>query len=196
MRLILLSLIVVVLPGFASAHSGGDIAGGFTSGFIHPIKGIDHLIAMVAVGLWGAQLGRPLIVALPLAFPMVMALGGVAGIIGLPMIAVELGIAFSGLVFGLAIVTAFRAPVWLAIALVGAFAVFHGYAHGTELPVAAEPLAYGIGFVVATGLLHLAGIAFGLLNDRPVVGPTLVRAGGGLVALAGLWFTAGALSIV
>ena len=196
MRTFLLTLIAIALPGVAMAHTGEGIAGGFTSGFIHPIKGLDHLIAMVAVGLWGAQLGRPLLIALPIAFPMVMALGGLMGILGMPMIAVELGIALSGLVLGLAILMAFRAPVWLAVALVAAFAIFHGYAHGTELPEAASPLAYGIGFVVATGLLHLAGILFGLVNERPNYGPVLVRAGGGLVALAGAWFTAGALELV
>ncbi|MEL6998367.1 MAG: HupE/UreJ family protein [Pseudomonadota bacterium] len=194
--LVLVVASALILPSVALAHSAEGIAGGAISGFLHPLAGPDHLLAMLAVGLWGAQLGRPLIYALPIVFPLIMALGGVLGIMSVPMIAVELGIALSALVLGLAIIAAFRAPVPIAIALVALFAVFHGYAHGAELPSAAEPLAYGLGFVVATGLVHLAGVAIGLLNERPPAGPTVVRAGGGFVALSGAYFTAAAVGIV
>ena len=182
-------LTAVLAPGLASAHEAVGVAGGLASGFMHPILGLDHLVAMVAVGLWGAQLGRPLIFALPVAFPMMMALGALAGIAGLPLPDVELGIALSALALGLAVALAYRAPVWLAVGIVGIFAIFHGYAHGTELPAAADPLAYGIGFVIATGLLHLAGILIGQLNERRPLGAGLVRAGGGIIACMGAWFT-------
>ena len=195
-RTISLALLVILMPALASAHSADGIAGGALSGFLHPLKGLDHLVAMVAVGLWGAQLGRPLIYVLPVAFPLVMALGGLMGIVGLPMIGVELGIALSALVLGVAVALAFRAPLYLAVLIVAAFAIFHGYAHGTELPEAAAPLAYGIGFVVATGLLHLAGIVIGLLNERPGFGPMVVRGGGVAIALIGVYFTGAALGVV
>lgn len=176
------------LPAFAH----GDLhASGFVSGMLHPVLGLDHVVAMVAVGLWGAFLGRQAIWALPVVFPLVMALGAVAGIAGLPLPAVETGIAASALVLGLMVALAARPPLAVAGTLVGAFALFHGHAHGTELPVAANPLAYAAGFVLATGLLHLAGIGFGLLAGSPT-GRIAVRAGGGLVALFGAAFLLGA----
>lgn len=171
----------------AWAHSGATLQGGFASGFMHPLSGPDHLLAMVAVGLWGAFLGRPLVVALPVIFPTVMAVGGVLGMIGVPMPPIELGIAVSVLMLGFMIAAAFRAPVWAASIVVGVFAVFHGYAHGQELPVAANPIAYSMGFVFATGLLHVAGIAIGMLNTRP--GGVLVTRGlGAFIAVAGAYF--------
>ena len=163
------------------------------SGFTHPLGGIDHLLAMVSVGLWGAFLGRPLIVALPVIFPAVMAIGGVLGMANVPLPPVELGIALSVLVLGALIAGAVRAPVWLACGIVAVFAVFHGYAHGRELPSAADPVGYSVGFVLATGLLHVAGIGLGLLNERP--GGAVVTRGMGLgVAAAGLWFLYRALA--
>ncbi len=177
----------------AAAHSGEGLAGGFFTGFLHPLSGLDHLLAMVAVGLWGAFLGRPLIVALPVVFPTVMAVGGALGMAGLPAPPVELGIALSVLVLGGAIALALKAPVWLACLIVGVFAVFHGYAHGQELPSAADPLGYSVGFVLATGLLHVAGIAVGLLRDRPG-GAVLTRGAGALIAVAGVYFLSQALA--
>lgn len=174
----------------AFAHSEGGITGGFISGFTHPILGWDHVVAMVAVGLWGAFLGVPAIWILPIVFPMIMALGAALGILGVPVPAVEAGIAGSAVVLGLLILLAIRSPLWLAAIIVGVFAIFHGYAHGTELPTAANPFTYGIGFVFATGLLHLFGIAFGLLVRWPL-GAHLVRAGGGAIALVGFAFLFG-----
>jgi len=164
--------------------------GGCLSGFKHPIMGWDHLVAMVAVGLWGAILLRPAIWVLPITFPMVMALGAVLGILGVPMPFVEPGIALSGLVLGLVIALAWKAPIWAAMGLVSIFAIFHGHAHGTELPEAANPLTYAIGFVLGTGLLHLAGIGLGFADKLPK-GVYLIRAIGGIIAICGLAFFMG-----
>lgn len=177
----------------AWAHSGASTTGGFAEGLMHPIAGPDHLLAMVAVGIWGAFLGRPLVYVLPTLFPIVMALGGVAGLAGLAFPPIELGIAVSVVVLGLAIAARWRAPALVAAPLVAAFALFHGYAHGAELPAAADPALYSAGFVIATGLLHLAGIALGLLAVRPA-GALALRVAGGAIAGAGLWFAAAALA--
>jgi urease accessory protein len=162
-------------------------------GFTHPIFGFDHVVAMVAVGLWGAFLGQPAIWLLPVVFPLMMAFGGLAGVLGVPLPGVEMGIALSAVALGAMVALALRPPLWVAAMLVGAFAIFHGYAHGAELPESANPLAYGVGFVIATGLLHLSGIALGLLSRWPA-GLQAVRIGGGPIACVGLYFLAGALS--
>ncbi len=159
-------------------------------GFAHPLFGPDHVVAMVAVGLWGAFLGAPAIWLLPIVFPLVMAGGGVLGILGVPLPAVETGIAMSAVVLGMMVALAAKPPLWVAAVLVGIFAIFHGHAHGAELPPGADAVAYSVGFVVATGLLHLAGIAFGLLARWPA-GRLAVRATGGAIALAGLAFLSG-----
>jgi urease accessory protein len=180
----------ILLPGIALAHEGG-VAGGLASGVTHPIFGLDHVVAMVAVGLWGAFLGQPAIWLLPVVFPVVMAFGGLLAISGVPIPAVETGIAASAVALGAMVALALRPPLWVAAVLVGAFAIVHGHAHGAELPQAANPLAYGVGFVVATGLLHLSGIALGLLARWPA-GLRAVRVGGGAIACAGLYFLVGA----
>jgi urease accessory protein len=180
----------LALAGPAMAHTEIGVTGGFLSGLSHPISGWDHIVAMVAVGLWGAFLGAPAIWLLPVVFPIVMAFGGALGIIGVPIPSVELGIALSAVVLGLCVALALRPPLWVAAVIVGAFAIFHGYAHGTELPGAADAYAYAAGFVIATGLLHIAGIVFGLLA-RWNLGRMAVRALGGLIALAGVAFMTG-----
>ena len=182
-----------LVAGPALAHSGTGLPGGFLSGFLHPLSGFDHLLAMVSVGLWGAFLGRPLIVALPVIFPTVMALGGALGMANVPLPRVEIGIAVSVLVMGGVIAAAYRAPIWLACGIVGVFAIFHGYAHGRELPSAADPIGYSVGFVLATGMLHVAGIGIGVLNDRPG-GVVVTRGLGGGVALCGVYFLFRALT--
>lgn len=188
-----IALLLLSMTGSVWAHSdAAGMSGGFFSGFTHPLFGWDHVAAMVAVGLWGAFLGRPAIWMLPVVFPVVMAFGGVLGIAGIPIPSVETGIALSALVLGLMVVLAVRPPLWVAAVLVGAFAIFHGHAHGTELPDAASPLAYSLGFVIATGLLHLSGIAFGELTRWPW-GSNAVRAGGAIISLAGVGFLAGML---
>jgi urease accessory protein len=189
----LIAAAAALLPGIALAHTGMGVIGGFQSGFTHPIFGFDHVVAMVAVGLWGAFLGQPAIWLLPVVFPVVMAFGGLAGVLGVPLPGVEMGIALSAVALGAMVALALRPPLWVAAVLVGAFAIFHGHAHGTELPEAANPLAYGVGFVIATGLLHLSGIALGLLSRWPA-GLQAVRVGGGAIACVGLYFLAGALT--
>lgn len=181
-----------LIPSAAWAHTGTDAIGGFMSGFTHPLYGWDHVAAMVAVGILGAFLGRPAIWLLPVVFPVVMAFGGVLGILGIPLFGIEPGIAISSIVLGSLIVLAVRPPLWVAAVLVAGFAIFHGYAHGTELPNAANPLAYSAGFVLSTGLLHLFGIAIGELIRWPW-GKTVARAAGGVIALAGVGFLTGVL---
>ena len=163
---------------------------GFSSGFMHPILGWDHVVAMVAVGLWGAFFGRPAIWVLPIVFPMVMAVGGAIGLSGLHFASVETGIAVSAIMLGGVVALALRPPIWVAAVIVGSFAVFHGYAHGVELPKAADPLAYSLGFVIATGILHLVGIAIGLVVRWPA-GKLAVRAVGAAIAMAGVAFLTG-----
>ena len=179
-----------LLPAQLWRMSGRAMSAELAAGFLHPLSGPDHIIAMVAVGLWGAFLGPPALWALPILFPMGMAFGGAFGMLGLPLPRVETGIALSGLVLGLMVLLGARAPLWIAALLVGSFAIFHGYAHGKELPEAVQPLAYSLGFVVATGLLHLIGIGFGSLIRWPA-GYIAVRAGGGLIAMAGFGYLIG-----
>lgn len=187
----LFALCLVLFSPSLLAHSdAAGVTGGFISGLTHPLFGWDHVTAMVAVGLWGVFLGRPAIWILPIVFPLVMAFGGVLGLAGVPIPAIEAGIATSSIVLGLLIALAVKAPLWVAGIIVGAFAIFHGHAHGTELPNAANALAYSAGFVISTGLLHLAGIAFGELA-RFSWGNYVVRTGGAVIALAGVGFLTG-----
>jgi urease accessory protein len=178
--------------GPACAHGGGDVAGGFIGGFAHPLFGADHVAAMVAVGLWGAVLGPPALWLLPVVFPLVMAFGGVLGIAAVPLPRVEIGIAASAIVLGLMVAFALRAPLALAVAVVAAFAIFHGYAHGAELPPGADAIAFSAGFVIATGLLHLCGIGMGLAARWPA-GRVAVRLAGAAIATAGVIFLRAAL---
>jgi len=175
------------LPALAQAHEEMGQAAGFVAGLSHPVSGLDHVLAMVAVGLWGAVLGPPAIWVLPVAFPLVMALGGLMGLLGIPVPGVEVGIALSAIVLGAMVLAEIRPPLWLAAVIVAFFAVFHGHAHGRELPEGTSALLYSLGFVVATGLLHAAGILLGVAH-RWSAGRQLVRAAGGGVALAGIFF--------
>lgn len=182
--------LLTLLATPAVAHEGAGVGGGLLAGFLHPITGPDHVIAMVAVGLWGAFLGRPAIWQLPIVFPVVMAIGGAIGVAELPLPAVETGIALSAVVLGLMVALAARPPIWVAAVIVGAFAIFHGYAHGRELPEAANAVAFSVGFVVATGLLHLIGIGIGLLS-RWEAGTWAIRTAGLAIAAGGLAFLSG-----
>lgn len=192
-RIFVHAAVAVLAATAAAAHEGEAAGAGFVTGFLHPIFGWDHVAAMVAVGLWGAFLGAPAIWALPVAFPLVMAVGGALAVGAVSFPAVELGIAVSALAIGLMVALVLRPPLWVAAAIVAFFALFHGYAHGVEMPDATNPVAYAVGFVLATGLLHLAGVAFGLLAGWRA-GGLAVRGAGGVIALAGVWFTAGALA--
>jgi urease accessory protein len=188
----LIGLLLLGAAGPALAHSAGGVAGDFISGFLHPIGGWDHVIAMIAVGLWGAFLGVPAIWLLPVVFPLVMAFGGMLGVLGMPLPGVEVGIAVSAIVLGAMVALAARPPLWVAAVVVGAFAIFHGHAHGTELPDSASPIAYSLGFVIATGLLHATGIALSMAR-RLAGGDAVVRGGGGAITVLGAWFLLRAL---
>jgi urease accessory protein len=148
---------------------------------------------MVAVGIWGAQLGRPAIWVLPVVFPLLMALGGFAGLVGWDLPAIEVGIALSAVVLGGLILGQARLPLAIAILIVAVFAVFHGHAHGTEMAPDQDALRYSIGFVIATGLLHAAGIALGLIH-RWDTGRVVLRAAGSVVLAGGLYFLWGAVA--
>jgi urease accessory protein len=176
------------------AHPIAGMSSGFSSGFLHPFSGLDHVLAMVAVGIWGMQLGKPATWVLPVTFPLVMAVGGAMGVRGIPLPYVETGIAASALVLGILVAFAARLPLGVAMVIVGLFAIFHGYAHGTELPHAAQPLAFGIGFVVATGLLHLCGISLGLAS-RWTAGNALLRFSGGAIAVIGVCLLMGVVAV-
>jgi urease accessory protein len=186
--------LLLILPTSAFAHTAGASAGaGFITGFLHPLGGLDHALAMLAVGMWGAQLRSPAIWVLPVAFPQVMALGGVAGILGVPLVGIELGVTVSVVVLGSMIALGLRPPLWAALLIVSFFAVFHGYAHGAELPGKTGAVAYCAGFVTATGLIHLTGIGIGLVVKLPH-GVKMLRVGGSAIAAAGL-FLAGQLLV-
>lgn len=171
----------------ALAHVGRGEAFGMLTGFLHPLSGWDHILAMVAVGLWGAQLGAPAIWILPVAFPLVMAMGAMLGFVGAPVPGIEYGIAASAIVLGAAVAFEARPPLTVAALVVGAFAIFHGHAHGTELPPGESALLYSMGFVIATGCLHAVGIGIGTVHRRPW-GRKVLRAAGTLVAAGGAFF--------
>jgi urease accessory protein len=176
---------MLALPAWAHEQAGQ--AAGFITGMLHPVSGLDHVLAMVAVGLWGAQLGAPAIWLLPVTFPLVMAFGGFLGLVGVPLPGVEVGIAASAILLGTMVATQSRPPLWMAAAAVGFFAIFHGHAHGTELPAGESGLLYSIGFVVVTGCLHATGIAIGLIH-RWQRGRIALRAAGAVVGAAGVFF--------
>jgi urease accessory protein len=184
---------MALLPSLAFAHPGIGEAVGFDHGFAHPLSGLDHILAMATVGMFAYQLGGRALWLVPSAFVAVMAVGGALGMAGVTLPFVELGIALSVVVLGAVVAFGVKTPVAVAMGLVGLFAIFHGHAHGTEMPAAAAGLAYGAGFVAATALLHLAGIGLGLLIGR--IGerhsPAVVRTAGGLVSVAGLALLAG-----
>jgi urease accessory protein len=171
----------------AFAHVEGGQAAGFLTGLQHPWSGLDHVLARVAVGWWGAQLGKPSVWLLPIAFPMMMAVGALMGLLGLPLPGVEIGIAFSALLLGLMVLAEMRPKLAVSIAMVGFFAIFHGHAHGTELPPGQNGLLYSMGFVIATGCLHGLGIALGLVKELPS-GRLALRGAGSFIAVMGVFF--------
>jgi urease accessory protein len=180
-------IFVMLCATSALAHPQKGEAVGFLTGFRHPISGLDHVLAMIAVGLWGAQLGSPAIWLLPVAFPMVMAVGGMLGLMGIPLPGTEYGIALSAMLLGAAVLLELRPSLRIAVLLVGFFAIFHGHAHGTELPPGQSALLYSMGFVIATGCLHAVGIGIGTVH-RWGWGQKLLRAAGGLVTMGGVFF--------
>jgi urease accessory protein len=155
---------------------------------MHPVSGIDHVLAMLAVGLFAAHLGGRALWLVPLSFVAVMACGGVLGMAGIGLPYVEIAIGLSVVVLGIVVATRVHPPVAIAMALVGCFAIFHGYAHGTDMPQTASGLAYGAGFVIATALLHAIGIGLGILIGEAGrrYSRTIAQIVGGAMALAGI----------
>ena len=176
------------------AHTGHTETSGLMSGLSHPVSGLDHIVAMLAVGLWSMQFHGKLRWALPLAFPVFMAIGGLMGMSAIPLPLVEIGIALSGIILGLAVLTRWQPSIWTSLGLVAIFAVFHGYAHGAEMPVSGGALAYGLGFVGTTILLHLAGMGAGFLSSWKPVGAYAVRTCGAAIMIVGGYFLFGALA--
>jgi urease accessory protein len=172
----------VMLSSPAMAHITNASGAGFAGGVSHPFSGLDHILAMVTVGLWASQLGRPAYWVLPLTFPVVMATGAVLGIAGVPLPWVEIGIAASVIALGLMVALARKPSLVVSMSLIGLFALMHGHSHGTELPQAASPVVYGAGFLIATVLLHAVGLVIGGLSRRPLARVGLRTAGAAIVA--------------
>jgi len=189
----LLAAVLILAPATAFAHTGAGSSSGFAHGFAHPMTGLDHVLAMVAVGLLAWQIGGRALWMVPLSFVVAMAAGGALGVAGWDLPAVEIGIALSVVALGAVVAIGLKLPTAVAVALAAAFAVFHGHAHGAEMPQDASGLAYGAGFMIATALLHLAGIGVGIgigwLSRS--VGPAVVRASGAAIAVVGLGILVG-----
>ena len=188
-----LSTLLVLVPGAALAHTGHGDGAGFAHGFFHPLGGIDHALAMIAVGVFAYQLGGRARWLVPGAFVAVMALGGALGMAGAQIPYVEAGIALSVVALGAIVAFRVKAPVAAAMAIVGLFAVFHGHAHGAEMPADTSGVAYAAGFMLGTALLHAGGLGLGFLIGRAgeTRGPLLVRATGALTCLVGVALLAG-----
>jgi urease accessory protein len=176
----------VFAPAAALAHPGHDGAGGLVHGFIHPVTGIDHVLAMIAVGVLAAQYGGRALWLVPMSFLVAMAVAGVIGMAGIVVPVAEVGIGVSVVILGLAIAFQLRPPTFVAMAVVGFFALFHGYAHGAELPDGVAGLSFALGFLLATALLHSTGVGLGLLMQRQASSHRLIQAGGGAMVLAGI----------
>ena len=189
MKQVLLSL-SLALPSLAFANATDGAGSGFFTGFLHPILGLDHFIVLVAVGLWGAFLSDRALWILPIVVPSIMAVGAAIGVFGLEVPLVEFVIALSGVVMGALIALRFKVQLSVAMILVGIFALFHGYAHGTDMPGHINAFTYGAGFVIGTGLLHLAGIAVGFAT-RLQRGELMVRGCGGVISVIGLTYLVG-----
>ena len=187
-RYVTTTLALAAFAAPALAHPGHTDTQSIAAGLLHPISGIDHVMVMIAVGIFAAQLGGRALYLLPLTFMCVMALGGIAGMAGLGLPFVETAIALSVLGMGVTVAMGWRLPIVSAMALVGTFAIFHGFAHGAEMPMQASGYAYGLGFVLATGSLHLAGIGLGIAMQKL---PRAHKAVGVLMAAAGIGLIAG-----
>ena len=185
---LLAAILVGAMTATANAHTGVGATSGLAHGFLHPVSGPDHVLAMVTVGLFAAQLGGRAIWLVPLSFVCVMAFGGALGLVDVTLPFVELGIGLSVVVLGAIVALRLRAAIPVAMALVGFFAIFHGYAHGAEMPENVGGFTYGVGFVLGTALLHAIGVGTGLAigNLREGRGELMVRSTGALIAIAGV----------
>lgn len=186
-------VITALSSGLALAHPGhGQLANtGLMSGFSHPFSGFDHLLAMLAVGLWAAQNKRPALWVLPLAFPLMMVAGAALALSGLALPGIETGIAASVAALGLLIAFSIKMPVAASATIVSVFALFHGYAHGSELPHGSSALLYGAGFVAATALLHAIGLSLGLYSGSKMADRAVRIAGAGIAAAGAYFLTVG-----
>lgn len=186
------SALLLLAPAVVSAHPADRLTyGSFLGGLTHPVLGLDHLLAMVSVGIVSAQIGGRAIWTVPATFVSVMAIGGLLGWIKVGLVAIEVGIAFSVLVLGLAIAADRRIPVQLAMVGVGTFAIFHGYAHGSEMPSIADPALYAFGFMTGTAALHIVGVLIGDISQHYRAGKVMLRIAGGAIAGIGTWFLIG-----
>jgi urease accessory protein len=191
---VLLALVFVWIPSTAYAHDGTNLGlGGFLSGMVHPVLGYDHLLAMLSVGMISAQIGGRAIWTVPATFVSVMAVGGLLGLINIGLTVTELGIAVSLVILGLFIAAERKIQTWMVMVGVGFFAIFHGYAHGSEMPDTAEPVLYALGFLIGTALIHVAGVVIGDISRHYERGKIILRVGGGLIAFVGLLFIFGVL---
>jgi len=189
---ILFALMLSAIPSVAYAHDGTNLPlGGFLSGVVHPVLGFDHFLAMLSVGILSAQIGGRAIWTVPTTFVAVMALGGLLGLVDIGLNATEVGIAVSLVILGSVIALERRISIRIAMIGVGFFAIFHGYAHGTEMPETAEPFLYALGFLVGTALIHIAGLVIGDISRHYERGKVALRFGGGLIALVGILFIFG-----
>jgi urease accessory protein len=191
----LAAILAILLPTVAFAHTGVGETSGFMHGFSHPISGLDHILAMVMVGVFAWQLGGRALWLVPTSFVLMMAVGGALGVFGIDVPFVEVGIALSVIVLGLGVALGVKTPVVAAMVVVGLFAIFHGHAHGAEMPEDAGGGAYAAGFMIGTALLHIAGIGIGFLIGKAGehYGPMVVRASGGFAAVAGVGILTGLL---
>jgi urease accessory protein len=195
-RFLQLALLAAFLaPTAALAHTGVGHASGFMHGFMHPLGGLDHQLAMILVGIFAYQLGGRALWLVPLTFVGVMALGGFLGVAGVRVPFIEAGIALSVIVLGAIVAFGARIPVAVAMGIVGLFAIFHGHAHGSEMPLDASGVAYGLGFMLATAILHAVGIGIGFLigMTSKSLGNNVYRLAGGLASLAGIAILVGAI---
>jgi urease accessory protein len=188
-----LTALLVLAPTAVFAHPGHGDAIGFATGLLHPMSGLDHILCMVAVGVFAFVLGGRALILVPLSFVGMMAVGFLLGANGVNLPFVELGIALSSIVIGAVAASGKSVPVWAAMSLVGAFALFHGHAHGTEMPANAGGIEYAAGFMVATALLHTLGIAASVGTAKLVgkYGRTAAQLAGGAFALGGIGILAG-----
>lgn len=184
-----ITLAAILIPDLAQAHVAQGNLGSILAGLGHPFSGTDHILVMVAIGIWASQLGRRAVFILPVAFPLIMTLGAFFGVIGVPFPAVEAGIALSAVFLGAAVLLKFRANLRIAVPLIAIFGLLHGHAHGSELAPEQNALLFGAGFIAGTGLLHAVGIAFGLIRGRRWGNVALRSVGAGVLAggFALLW---------
>lgn len=191
---LLIAISISLITNTVFAHDGGNVPfGGFLSGLVHPVLGTDHLLAMLSVGILSAQIGGRAIWTVPATFVGVMAVGGGIGLSGINLISPEFGIATSLVILGVVIAAEQRVPILVAMVGVGFFAIFHGYAHGTEMPETAEPVLYALGFLTGTAVIHIAGVLIGDISQHYERGKTILRVGGGAIAVVGVLFIFGIL---